>query len=181
MPSMHYAKAPSSRYPRVMLHRYLVPNAIMWTLLDHHSMGSRGRNHLSNTALHEPATTPPQPFIQIFIQTHVSPDHRHPFWTCDVRATNMRYVTVADVLEGLYKSLRANITPPEFQTLSEKDRMYATQAYQRRYRRLRDADPYLSEKEKNRGMKRIDFLMGRIRFGGLSERRQPHEFDLLVA
>jgi len=180
-PPKYPPKAHSARYPpRPKLHRYLAPNAILWALGDHHSAASRGRGRLSETTLFDPACDPPLPVIHIFIHMRVSFPHPHPFWTCEVRASNRRYVNVLDVLQSLYKFLRGNVTQLEFNALSDGDRMVATQAYQSRYRRHQhhDHDAYLSEK--SRGMKRIDFLMGHTRFAGLSERRQPHEFDLQV-
>jgi len=163
-------KAPS-RYPgRVLPHRYLVSDAILWALLDPPSMSTRNGRHLSSRALLEPASEPPLPFIQIASQ--------HLPWTCKVHASNGRYVTVSDVLESLYRSLRVNITQSDFHLLLEKDRRRATRAYEDRYRRLRGR---AYEEEKRSGMKRVDFLMGRTRFVGLSaDGHQPYEWHLRV-
>jgi hypothetical protein len=134
-------------------------------------MSIRDRRHLSPRALLEPASEPPLAFI------HISSQHLP--WSCKVHASNGRYVTVSDVLESLYRSLRVNITQSEFQTmLPDKERRRATRAYEDRYRRYRGK---AYEDEKRGGMKRVDFLMGRTRFGGLSlDDHQPQEWRLRV-
>ena len=85
-----------------------------------------------------------------------------------------------DVLSSLYRSLRTNITPSEFNTLqSPTDRLRATRAYEQRYRRQRSVRVY--EEEKRGGMKRIDFLMGHTQLLGISnESRRPEEWRLYV-
>ena len=181
--SMPLPKAPSSSYQGVSLHSYFIPHKthrpnpelIQWNLLDHHSMVTRGRHHL----LH-PASHPPLPFIRILIPMNVSPRHPHPYWTCRVHASNHRFVTVLDVLDSLYNSLRRNIAALEFNSLSEEDKSSTSRYYKKRYRRLQDYNSHLSEQEKVQGMKRIDFLMGRTRFAGLIEGHQPDEFHLKV-
>jgi hypothetical protein len=186
LPYGHPHKYPLPGYPpRPEPHRYFEPNAIQWSLDDHYSTATRlsaSRHHhcLSEGGLFESACTPPLPVIRIFIHMPVSFAHPHPFWICEVRASNEHYVTVLDVLRNLYKFLRGNVSQLDFNTLLEEDRKVATHAYQNRYRRYHphDRDTYLSEK--CRGMKRIDFMMGNTRFVGLSERRHPHEFDLHV-
>jgi hypothetical protein len=95
---------------RVMPHRYLLPNAIQWIMQEHYSTSIRGRHRLSGMALHEPATEPPRPVMHIFIQMQVSSEHMRPFWVCTVHPSNGRYVTLLDVLENLYRSIKTNIT-----------------------------------------------------------------------
>jgi len=41
-------------------------------------------------------------------------------------------------------------------------------AYESRYKRMEDVDPRGCEEEKKKGVKRVDFLMGRTMFMGLS-------------
>jgi hypothetical protein len=118
--------------------------------------------------------------MHILIQKQVSPDHPRPFWACTVHSSNGRYVTLLDVLENLYRALKTNISQAEFESLSDTDRRRATRAYEERYRRLRDIDPRASDREKKGGMKRIDFQMGRKRFGGLVEGPHHEEFVLQV-
>lgn len=163
---------PSSRYsgpPRA--HPYLETNGIVWDLVENPSTAMRSKHHLSSRALLEPATEPPMPFI-IITCTYLP-------WQFKVSALNGKYVTIEDMLEALYRSLRVNITQPEFNSFpSERDQRRATRAYEDRYRRLRGSR---YDEEKRSGMKRVDFLMGRTRFVGISNNgRRPDEWHLSV-
>ena len=83
-----------------------------------------------------------------------------------VRAKERSFVTVRDVFDEVYYSLRKNCSSSEYYSLpSEKDRRRATAAYEERYRRLRSSRDY--EDEKRKGLRRIDFLMGHVMFRGL--------------
>ena len=110
--------------------------------------------------------------------TIISP---HLPWSIKVHATNAHYVSLQDVLEAVYRTLRINLTQSEFASLpTEKDRRRATRAYEERYRRHRSQRSY--EEEKRAGMKRVDFFMGRTRFVGLSnDGRRADEWHLRVS
>ena len=164
---------PSSRYlGPVRPHSYLDTSGVTWDLRDHQSAASRNHHSISSRALCEPATNPPLPFITI------SSSHRP--WFVKVYASNNSFVTVEDVLSSIYRSLRTNITPSEFNTFqSPTDQRRATRAYEQRYRRQRSVRVY--EEEKRGGMKRVDFLMGHTQFLGISnESRRPEEWRLHV-
>jgi hypothetical protein len=115
---------------------------------------------VSGTDFLEPAVYPPRLAISIVI-----PDFP---WVIPVNGvSDGRYVTVADVLSKLHRFLRTNITEAEFIGLeTEKRKLRATEAYFRRCTRLQGLRGYREEKEQ--GMKRVDFLLGRTKFGGLS-------------
>jgi hypothetical protein len=107
----------------------------------------------------EPAVYPPQRTISI-----TTP---HLPWTITATASNGRFVTVADALNALYRSLRTNITAAEFNTLgTQKLARRVTEAYTRRYMRFLGHRGYAEEKKE--GVKRVDFLMGCTKFQGLS-------------
>ncbi|KAF9524756.1 hypothetical protein CPB83DRAFT_860649 [Crepidotus variabilis] len=164
----------SSRYSGPSrLHPYLEADAMVWDLMESPATIIRNRHHLSSRALSEPATEPPMRFISIV--TSYLP------WTFKIYASNGHYVSLEDVLETIYRSLRINITQDEFGSFpSEQHRRRATRAYEERYRRLRSQRSY--EEEKRAGMKRVDFLMGRTRFVGLSsDGRRPDEWHLRVS
>lgn len=105
-----------------------------------------------------------------------------------------RYITVRDVLTEIYYTLRAPISHSEYAQLSyERDRERAGKAYKRRYRRVlsSSAGPHEDssddsrrereyEDEKQAGLRRVDFLMEKTRFGGLSRGRGPGEWVLHV-
>lgn len=122
------------------------------TITTHH----RG---ISQRVLSEPATNPPLPTMTI-----VSP---HLPWVITVRASHGSFVTVYDVFDVVYHTLRTNITPNEYHSLpSQKDMRRVNSAYEQRYRRIRSSREY--QDEKSRGVRRVDFLMDRTRFMGLS-------------
>ncbi|PPQ86203.1 hypothetical protein CVT25_006907 [Psilocybe cyanescens] len=168
----HTHPAPSRHSGPVRLHPYLEPNAITWDLMDHPSIMSRNHHSISSRALCEAATS--QPLSSIRITSPYLP------WTIKVHASNGSYITLEDVFNSIHRSLRTNITQSEFSSFpSEGDQRRATRAYEQRYRRQRSTRHY--EEEKRGGMKRVDFLMGRSRFFGISNAgRRPDEWQLNV-
>jgi hypothetical protein len=106
-------------------------------------------------------------------------------------SSGARYVTVRDVLTEIYYTLRSPISQLEYAQLPcERDRERAARAYKRRYRRVlpahEDAEDSRREREyeeeKKGGLRRVDFLMEKTRFGGLSRGRSlmPGEWVLDV-
>ncbi|KAJ7501924.1 hypothetical protein B0H11DRAFT_2368827 [Mycena galericulata] len=88
-------------------------------------------------------------------------------WFIPVASSNGRFVTLSDILNSLYRTLRINITPAEFNALGTQKLMRSvSQTYARRYERLRGTRGY--SEEKRQGVKRIDFLMGVHKFRGIS-------------
>lgn len=114
---------------------------------------------VSTAGLRESAVYPPQPVI-----TLLSP---HLPWHITVTATNGGYVTVSNVLNSVYRTLRVNVTLAEFNSLGTQKLMRrVTDAYAQRYTRLKGHRGYTEEKRQ--GVKRIDFLMGCTKFHGIS-------------
>ncbi|KAF9461571.1 hypothetical protein BDZ94DRAFT_805527 [Collybia nuda] len=81
------------------------------------------------------------------------------------------FVTVSDVLNGMYSALQRQITDIEFSLESPKDQRRITEAYRLRCKRF-GSDGKASE-ELSKGVKRIDFLHGKNRFLGFSLVEQP--------
>lgn len=144
-----------------------------WDLVDHPSTARHTYQAISRRVLSEPATFPSTSFLRI--------DSPHLPWMVKVYASNGSFVSLADVLDAIYHSLRKNITSQEFDSLpTSDDRRRATQAYEQRYRRQRSSQDYKTEKQG--GMKRIDFLMGHTRFLGISNySRRSGEWSLSVS
>ena len=117
-------------------------------------------------ALNELATTPPIPSMVIRCP--------HLPWTITVLPTNTKYVTVRDVFDGIYRSLRLAVLEPEFQCLPSAEARYSVNnAYINRCNRI--GDPQVREIEKRKGLKRVDFLGERTLFTGLSSTMEgPH-------
>ncbi|KDR79341.1 hypothetical protein GALMADRAFT_137189 [Galerina marginata CBS 339.88] len=104
---------------------------------------------IPSNLLEQPATQPLFPFIEV-----VCP--RLP-WRITIHSHLKPYVTVGDVLEGLHRALRTNVTPAEFALLpSDEARQDVTNAYKVRYKSISDREQYRVEKAK--GIKRVDFL-----------------------
>lgn len=129
------------------------------------------KQRILRKTLYEPATAPPLQSLTIII-----PDLP---WTITVNASR-GYVTVQDVLDELYYSLRKNISAQEFHVLpNDQARWRVTMAYEQRYRRITSPREY--DDEKRRGVTRVDFLMGRNKFAGLSPTTFEPERFLLYA
>jgi hypothetical protein len=81
--------------------------------------------------------------------------------------TNLHYVTVRDVLLGLYDSLHRRATAGDYYALPTLDeQIHVKHAFERRYRSLSSRSE--RAREKMNGLKRIDFLKHIITFCGLS-------------
>lgn len=140
-------------------HPLLESSPLRWDLMENPSTITWNHHLISSQVLYEPATIPSLPFISI---TSI-----HLPWAIRVHPSHGSYVTVSDVFDCIYRSLRTNITTNEFDSIPlENDKRRATRAYEQRYRRLRSVSAY--DKEKRGGMKRIDFLMGHTQFRGIS-------------
>lgn len=162
----------SSSSTRVSLHPYLEIGSrhppIQLDLLDPPSMASRHGHHVSSSALAGAATTPPTHTLTI----------RSPYlpWTFVIVASNRSYVTLYDVLDQLYTQLRINITKSDYEKWSSSERARATKSYEHRYRRCKSQEKY--QHEKSGGMRRIDFLMERTKFLGLSKSKRGDTWTL---
>lgn len=169
-PSPYNAAYFSPSTPRP--HPLLEPSAINWNMMDHFSTIGRDNNLRVGQVLYERATTPPLPFLSI---TSI-----HLPWSIDVYASNGSYVTLGDVFNCIYRSLRANITTTEFNSFPQQgDQVRATRAYEQRYRRFRNT--FGHNEEKQSGMKRIDYLMSNTMFHGISKfGHYPDQWQLNV-
>ncbi|KAJ7730616.1 hypothetical protein DFH07DRAFT_993016 [Mycena maculata] len=125
----------------------------------HPSTISTCHTGLSCAGFAEPAVYPPQAAISLLTP--------HLPWAIGVPASNGSYVTVFDVIDSIYRTLRVNTLPAEFNALgSQKLMRKAAAAYTQRYERLRGHRGYTEEKKQ--GVKRVDFLMGYTRLQGIS-------------
>lgn len=123
--------------------------------------------------LNELATNPPMPSMVIRCS--------HLPWTITILPTNTKYVTVRDVLDGIYRSLRHAVHEAEYHCLPSAEARYSVNnAYIRRCKRL--DDPQAREFEKGKGVKRVDFLGERTLFTGLTSTTEgPHFWFLSVS
>jgi hypothetical protein len=119
---------------------------------------------LSPRVLAEPATSPPLPCL--FILLPGTP------WHISIHPSSSKgaYVTVADVLTGIYRGLRRQVQKEEVETLPVSQPFMASvrQAFYSRCSRLtRVVDAAAVDSEARKGIRRIDFLLGNHMFRGL--------------
>jgi len=121
----------------------------------------------------EPATTPPVPSMVIRCP--------HLPWKITILPTNTKHVTVRDVFEGIYRSLRLTVLEAEFQCLTSAEARHSVNnAYILRYKRIDDSEA--RQLEKSKGLKRVDFLGERTVFTGLSSTMEgPHVWLLSMS
>ncbi|KAF9258798.1 hypothetical protein L218DRAFT_830518, partial [Marasmius fiardii PR-910] len=120
---------------------------------------SPARYRPSSSLLAEPALSPAVP--SLILTTPYLP------WSFTIYPTNGYYVSVRDVLDGIYHALRGNATQKDYHFVpSRTDQRRIQEAYERRYSRIHDY--HASREEKKGGMKRVDFLRERTRFVGMT-------------
>lgn len=127
---------------------------------------------LTPAVLAEPATTPPLDVMVLNCEDFP--------WQFVIRPQNSKeFVTVSDVLSGIYASLRIPVNYGDFYGLSEEKQSMITQTFFHRYDRHGETEA--KEKEKAKGVKRADFLVGRNAFAGLCPTRSPLAWELTLS
>ncbi|KAJ7179435.1 hypothetical protein C8R46DRAFT_1073763 [Mycena filopes] len=116
---------------------------------------------LSPRVLAEPATSPGLPCITIVF----------PYWeTQPINPSSSKcaaYVTVSDVLNGIYRDLRGPARAEDFHAMSAATPAHIPYAHEAFRARLARMEPSAARSEARKGMRRIDLLLGKSRFGGL--------------
>ncbi|KAF5335245.1 hypothetical protein D9758_017384 [Tetrapyrgos nigripes] len=117
-------------------------------------------SRLSTRSLAESAIEPPVSSMTLSIP--------HVTWPVTVTPSSNRvFITVADVLNAVYHTLRNPVTPEEYRAIrSSSDLKRVNAAYERRHGRIRD--DYAAYRERQGGVRRVDFLAGHTRFLGVS-------------
>ncbi|KAF9522766.1 hypothetical protein CPB83DRAFT_863937 [Crepidotus variabilis] len=117
---------------------------------------------IADTLWDQPATNPPVPFMEV--ECALLP------WKITVvpsQHSRHTHVTFNDIFGAIYHSLRKQVTEAEFcQVKSSTQRTQIESAYKRRYKRLQDYSHY--ERERDSGLRRVDFLGESVMFEGLS-------------
>ncbi|KAJ7749417.1 hypothetical protein B0H16DRAFT_1551424 [Mycena metata] len=128
---------------------------------------------LSAAEIREPAFHPPITALRIL-------HPRIPFWPVDLAlhaelaAQNPTPISLGDVLVSLHRAMHERISHADWETLSTEDAQAVTKAFTHRCRseavrsgalpaQLRDREVA----ERNKGVKRVDFLLGKTVFKGL--------------
>ncbi|KAF9644374.1 hypothetical protein BDM02DRAFT_3071275, partial [Thelephora ganbajun] len=109
------------------------------------------------TLLSEPATYPPSASITLL--TEALP------WSITVTAKST-FVTVYDVLQALRSSLRFQVTKVEWASLSRASQDVIAASFHKRVGGF--SNRLKREKQLGKGVRRLDFLVGRTRPYGIS-------------
>ncbi|KAJ8091333.1 hypothetical protein PM082_015051 [Marasmius tenuissimus] len=108
-----------------------------------------------------PATHPPMPFLIVTYTPLGWNIPIHPSGKTDC-------VTVNDLVEGIYRFLREPITRDQYNRIPSQHRSKVEESFHRRVSRFRDPD--FEKLERSKGLKKVDSLMGKTTFRGLSPR-----------
>jgi hypothetical protein len=121
------------------------------------SASSRSFENVNRALLSEPAIHPASPSITLL--TEALP------WSVTVTAKST-FVTVYDVLQALHSSLRLQVTKVEWASLSRASKDVISASFHKRVDGF--SDRIKREKQLGKGVRRLDFLVGRTRFFGIS-------------
>jgi len=124
---------------------------------DRSSASSRSFESVNMTLLSEQATYPASPSITLL--TEALP------WSITV-TTKSTFVTVYDVLQALHSSLRLQVTPVEWASLSRAAQDVIATSFHKRIGAFSDRTK--RDKQLAKGVRRLDFLAGRTRLYGIS-------------
>ncbi|KAJ7590515.1 hypothetical protein C8J56DRAFT_535969 [Mycena floridula] len=161
-----YLAIPLSPLAPTEIHPLLATQAFDWCLLFSPPSPQTIVHHLS-----DPATSPPLPSLEI-ISAFLP-------WRLRILPQRQSYLTIGDVLSGIHYSLNLLVTKAEFDHESTDANRLITEAFVARCKLL---DPQVQQREKSKGLKRVDFLQKNVSFLGLSPSSQgPSTLRLLVS
>ena len=135
---------------------------------DRSSASSHSFENVNLSLLSEQATYPASPSITLI--TEALP------WSITVTAKSA-FVTVYDVLQALHSSLRLQVTKTEWASLSRASQDVIAASFHKRAGGF--ANRLKREKQLGKGVRRLDFLVGRTRLFGISPfGKQPDVFKV---
>ena len=148
------------------------------SLFDFRPVDSRGRP-ISVQTLTEPATHPPTTRLVITSE-------RIPQWPVllDYHAATLRTshsasalppITLGDVLYAIHQTLQSQITHREWAELDDNEETTVAKAYMRRYKLVPGHESRLAAE----GVKRVDYLVKRVMFAGLSRKSGDQGYENL--
>ncbi len=116
--------------------------------------------------LNDPAVYPPLPSLTL-VSSHLP-------WDLKITNSSQPFVTISDVLCGLYRALRICVTQGELSREAEVKRVAILRAHIRRCERHLPSDLSTMERERSKGPRRIDFLTGTHLLRGLVKTERPN-------
>jgi len=131
---------------------------------------SKDNPHLSPVILATPASNPPQPSLGLRVGNlpwmfNVFPDAGH--------SPGEAYVTVHDVLLAIHYHLRTAVKGAEYEVMSKSRKGEIFREFERRV----GTDPA----QRGKGLRRVDFLNGRVRAQGLVRAISDSVWDVVVS
>lgn len=78
-------------------------------------------------------------------------------------------------MHGIYQTMQTQITHKEWAQLDEKEEVAVAKAYQKRYKSYPGHESHLAAE----GVKRVDYLLKKIMFAGLSRRSGDQGYENL--
>jgi hypothetical protein len=123
---------------------------------------------LTNEELAQPATHPP--IYQLHMQCDLIPNwpislqyNPNPYRSANTYSTVAPPITLGDVLSGIHNSLQMGITQYDWAALSLEQERAVSRAYTKRCKAMASTTMI-----RNEGVKRVDFLLGKVWFRGLA-------------
>ncbi|KIJ29188.1 hypothetical protein M422DRAFT_137610, partial [Sphaerobolus stellatus SS14] len=120
-----------------------------------------------------PATNPPSSYLTIACEEFP--------WVIDIRpssSSSSPYVTVGDVLDGVYRGLRHHVSTAEWENASPNTQDRVRESYHRRCKRTQTHRD--REVESKNGLRRIDWLGKSTMFMGLMPGRRVGQWIMHV-
>lgn len=132
-----------------------------------------GSPFLKPDILREPATSPP--LQEIYVVSNLLP------WKLRILASKYDFVSVSDVLGGLYCALRIPVKYGEYEGQRPEIKAAVSQAFERRVQTLARIDTIAAQAERQKGLKRIDFMKGSHNFAGFTnDNARPNELIMHI-
>jgi len=176
---------PFGSYPPVVpseLHPLLRPDshAIYFDLsfFEFRPLDAKGRP-IPAHILAEPATYPPTTRLvvtcDIVPQWPVLLDYHAATLGAPHPSSALPPITLGDVLDAILQTMQTQITHREWAELDEKEEMAVAKAYMKRYKLVAGHESRLASE----GVKRVDYLLRKVVFAGLSRRNGDQGYENL--
>jgi hypothetical protein len=174
-----------SQYPPFIpseIHPLLRPdsNAIFFdlSLFEFRPVDARG-HPIPVQTLAEPATHPPTTRLVVtndkIPEWPVLLDYHAATHGTSHSPSSLPPITLGDVLYAIHQTFQTQITHREWAELDDKDEAVVARAYMRRYKLVPGHESRLAAE----GVKRVDYLLKRVMFGGLTRKSGDQGYENL--
>lgn len=129
--------------------------------------------------LTEPATHPPTTRLVVksdrIPQWPVLLDYYAATYSTPHASSNLPPITLGDVLYAIHQTMQTQVTHREWAELNNTEEVEVAKAYVRRYKLVRGHESRLASD----GVKRIDYLLKKVMFAGLSRKNGDQGYENL--